>query len=250
VADPQTLNYYGYALNNPVGYNDPTGKDAGINNPVYSGYWNPPAEAIPGNPVIDIATGTAVLTPAIFFSGVTALISSTWGSISAAVSGAGALSAAQELSNSGASDEIPAETPIVPSANPGLTQEITGGAGVTNWNPPELLDELANSGVKYNPDDVTAITKAVNGKLVWLETGNEQSGLEHIMSHANDFAAKGISKDEIVDFIMNALSKGEIVGYQGEGTGRPIYEVMYNGVLQRVAITVGSNGYIVGANPR
>ena len=30
-----------------------------------------------------------------------------------------------------------------------------------------LLDELANSGVKYNPEDIVAITKTADGKLVW-----------------------------------------------------------------------------------
>ena len=48
---------------------------------------------------------------------------------------------------------------------------------------------------------------------------------------------------------MDTLENGKIVGYQGKGTGRPIYEVVYNGVTQRVAITTGSNGFIVGANP-
>ena len=33
----------------------------------------------------------------------------------------------------------------------------------------DLLDELANSGVKYNPEDIVAITKTADGKLVWLE---------------------------------------------------------------------------------
>ncbi len=48
---------------------------------------------------------------------------------------------------------------------------------------------------------------------------------------------------------MTAVTEGKIVGYQGRGTGRPIYEIEYNGKLQRVAVTVGDNGYIVGANP-
>jgi peptidoglycan hydrolase-like protein with peptidoglycan-binding domain len=112
-----------------------------------------------------------------------------------------------------------------------------------------LLNELANSGVKYNADDIVSITKTSNGKLVWLENGNANAGLEHIMNHADEFAAKGISKNQISGFVMDALENGKIVGYQGKGTGRPIYEVVYNGVTQRVAITTGSNGFIVGANP-
>ena len=110
-----------------------------------------------------------------------------------------------------------------------------------------LLDELANSGVKYNPDDVVAITKNADGKLVWLENGNSNAGLEHIMQHADQFATKGISSDKIPDFIMHALEEGKVVGTQRT---RTIYEVMYEGKLQRVAISVGDNGFIVGANPK
>lgn len=47
---------------------------------------------------------------------------------------------------------------------------------------------------------------------------------------------------------MKALKENKIVGYQGKGTGRPIYELIYKGTKQHVAITTGSNGFIVGAN--
>ena len=35
---------------------------------------------------------------------------------------------------------------------------------------------------------------------------------------------------------------------QGEDKGRPIYNLIYNGTERNVAITVGDNGYVVGAN--
>lgn len=47
-----------------------------------------------------------------------------------------------------------------------------------------------------------------------------------------------------------AVKSGTIVGYQGRGKGRPIYEFIYKGKTRRVAISIGSNGYIVGANPK
>lgn len=67
----------------------------------------------------------------------------------------------------------------------------------------KLLDELASSGVKYNPKDIVAITKTTDGKLVWLENGNSTAGLEYIMQHADQFAAKGISseKDDVLDIL-------------------------------------------------
>ena len=114
-----------------------------------------------------------------------------------------------------------------------------------------LLDELANSGVKYNPEDIVAITKTADGKLVWLENGTDTAGLNHIITeHADDFLNKGITQEQIPDYVMNALENGKIVGYQGRGTGRPIYEFTYNGEIHKVAITVGNNGCIVGANPK
>ena len=91
--------------------------------------------------------------------------------------------------------------------------EAAKGVIQAKWNSAELLDELAKSGVKYNPNDVQAVTKMVDGKLVWLENGNSKAGLEHVMNHADDFAAKGIPKNQIQDLVMEALNKGEIVGY-------------------------------------
>ena len=79
---------------------------------------------------------------------------------------------------------------------------------------------------------------------------NSKVGLTHIVeSHGSDFARKGISEKQIPDLLMKSLEANNIVGYQGKGYGRPIYEVNYLGKIHHIAITVGSNGFIVGANP-
>jgi hypothetical protein len=50
---------------------------------------------------------------------------------------------------------------------------------------------------------------------------------------------------------MQALSKGKIVGYQGNKIPpRPIYEFTYNGEVRRIAVEISNNGYIVSANMR
>ena len=68
-----------------------------------------------------------------------------------------------------------------------------------------LLDELANSGLKYNPEDIVAITKTADGKLLWLENGTDAAGLNHIITeHADDFLNKGITKKQIPNYIMSA----------------------------------------------
>ncbi len=115
---------------------------------------------------------------------------------------------------------------------------------------PAALDTLAANGVKFTPGNVVATGKTPGGQVVFLETGNPASGLQHIvLEHGIDFANIGISEAQIPSVVTRAVSEGNIVGYQGSGTGRPVYEITVNGQSQRIAITTGSNGYIVGANP-
>ncbi len=114
-----------------------------------------------------------------------------------------------------------------------------------------LLNELSSKGVKFSPNKVISISKTKNGQIVFLEEGNSKAGLKHIIDrHGDQFLHKGISEKQIPDLIMKAVNKGKIIGYQGKGSGRPIYEVTFNGEVQKVAITIGDNGYIVGANLR
>jgi hypothetical protein len=110
------------------------------------------------------------------------------------------------------------------------------------------LAELAANGARITPENVVATGYDAIGRAVWLETGNATRGLEHILNHADEFTRMGVAQAEVPSLIMRTLREGRIVGYQGVGTGRPIYQVMVNGVQQRIAITVGNNGFIVGAN--
>lgn len=90
-----------------------------------------------------------------------------------------------------------------------------------------------------------------DGKIVFIEKGNADAGLAHIVGeHGAEFAARGIPEGEIPGFIETAVRDGTVVGHQGKGLGRPIYEVLYHGRMVKVAITIGSNGYVVGANLR
>lgn len=60
----------------------------------------------------------------------------------------------------------------------------------------------------------------------------------------------GLSEAYIPGVAMKAASQGRLVGCQGSGSGRPIYELNINGQPQRIAVAVGDNGFVVGANPR
>lgn len=113
----------------------------------------------------------------------------------------------------------------------------------------KLLDELAAKGVKFSRDDIIAVWKDAEGNIVFLEKGTDKAGLAHIVAeHGPEFAAQGIGEAELPGFLQEALTDGTRIGYQGKGVGRPIYELMWQGKMVKVAITVGSNGYIVGAN--
>lgn len=115
----------------------------------------------------------------------------------------------------------------------------------------KLFEELSSNGVKFTPENVVAVGRSPSGQVVFLETGTSKAGLQHIVKeHAGEFAQMGVAESQIASVVMRAVTEGKIVGHQGAGSGRPIYEVMVNGKLQKIAVTVGSNGYIVGANPR
>jgi hypothetical protein len=96
---------------------------------------------------------------------------------------------------------------------------------------------------------VILIGKDGDGKIVFLESGNAKAGLQHVMDHADQFTDIGVPRDKVGQFVFDATTTGKVVGYQGKGTGRPIYEFLFEGRPYKVAVTVGSNGFIVGANP-
>lgn len=124
-----------------------------------------------------------------------------------------------------------------------LGKVVGSGAAFAERN--ALLGELTANGIKFNPAAIVDVRQLSDGRIVFLETGNSNAGLQHIIqAHGADFARAGIKN--ISAAVMDALSKGDIVGYQGKGVGRPIYQLESG---QRIAITVGSNGFVVGANP-
>lgn len=91
------------------------------------------------------------------------------------------------------------------------------------------------------------LAKNADGKIVFLESGNSRAGLTHIMErHGADFEKAGIAQGDIADLVVQAASRGTQVGMQRT---RPIYELTFQGQTTRVAVTVGDNGFIVGANP-
>lgn len=123
---------------------------------------------------------------------------------------------------------------------------LRGGAEGTGkvLKPQNYMDELAQSGVKYTPDDVIMVTKTPDGKLMWLEKGNSSSGLQHIIDgHTADFANRGVN--DIPDFPSRTLQ--EIPVKTGIGARGPFADYLVDGKMYRVAY--GTNGYVVSFFP-
>ena len=117
-----------------------------------------------------------------------------------------------------------------------------------------LIAELQQAGIKHDPEKIIRISRLPNGQIVFLEegkAGRRGSGLAHILEHHQaDFANRLITPEQIPDLVMAGLTQGKIVGYQGsKEPRRKIYQVVFQGKVQRIAISLGNNGYIVGANP-
>ena len=55
--------------------------------------------------------------------------------------------------------------------------------------------------------------RATDGRVAFLETGDEMSGLQHIISeHASQFAQKGVTESDLPALIKASTTKGRIVG--------------------------------------
>jgi hypothetical protein len=114
-----------------------------------------------------------------------------------------------------------------------------------------LFAALCQAGIKHSPEKVVRIAKQADGKIIFLEEGNTEAGLQHILEqHSLEFANQGIEPDQIPDAIIAAVTQGKMIDYQGRKKTRVIYEVTFNGKTQFISVTVSDNGYIVGANPR
>ncbi|WP_290850740.1 PKD domain-containing protein [Eubacterium sp. LMAG:50] len=126
----------------------------------------------------------------------------------------------------------------------GFMADETGSVAYEGGKKSRLLNELENSGVKYNPDNVVRVMKNSEGKLMWLENGNSKAGLTHILErHADDFASQGVS--DIPKLLENVLSTNPIKS--GSNVKGRFADYIWNGNSYRVAY--GTNGFVVSFYP-
>lgn len=105
-----------------------------------------------------------------------------------------------------------------------------------------MLKDLVFVGVR--------IARQPNGKIVFLETGiggDQGRGLAHILEeHSAEFQGQGIPESDVPEVVMRALAQGRLVLKQGT---RDVFKLDFQGRTLYIAVTVGNNGYVVGANP-
>ncbi len=117
----------------------------------------------------------------------------------------------------------------------------------------KLLGELIKSGAKVTVEDIVFITRDKTGQIVWLEKGNSDAGLEHIvLRHAKDFEnAVGILVGDIPSFLENVITNGEVVFNDIDSDRKNVgYTKIYEYNDKKYILTgVGLNGFLVSAYP-
>ncbi len=133
----------------------------------------------------------------------------------------------------------------------GILNNLNKNNAIVKKDP--LLSDLIKSGVKINIENVVFSAKDKSGQVVWLEKGNEISGLQHIKKHTKDFVAKhNIQESHLVGHLKNVIKKGVVVSSQEKslangGIGiEKIY--LYKGKYYTLG-AIGTNGYIVSMYP-
>lgn len=121
------------------------------------------------------------------------------------------------------------------------------------------IKDLEKAGVKFNKEEVIFVTKDKTGQLIWLEKGNMNAGLEHIINgnglrkgHADDFKkAFNIQKENIASYLNHIISTGEIISNKTKIIGlHKGFERIYSCDGNYYLLTgIGTNGFIVSAYP-
>ncbi|MDF3049597.1 MAG: hypothetical protein K0R87_1235 [Pseudonocardia sp.] len=142
-----------------------------------------------------------------------------------------------------------AVTPPVPVAASPCDVRAAGTA-VPEAHREALIAEAQAAGHKMHPAEVLQIGRAPDGRVVWLERGDGNSGLSHILRAGRiaNFADRGVPLPDIPGLALRAVTEGTQLGRVREGG--VAYEVaLSDGRRTPVVVVVGSNGYIVTARP-
>jgi hypothetical protein len=144
---------------------------------------------------------------------------------------------------------------VPPTPVPANTCMLTSPTGATGAPVPEahrqaLIAEVVAAGHKISPAEVVQIARAPDERVVWLERGDDESGLAHILQPGRiaNFADRGVALGDIPGVAMRAVTEGRRLGSVRDGG--VAYELnLPGGRSTNVVVVVGSNGYVVTARP-
>ncbi|MCK6641696.1 MAG: hypothetical protein L6Q81_16580 [Bacteroidia bacterium] len=121
-----------------------------------------------------------------------------------------------------------------------------------------LINELKSSGIKFSESDLRMICKDADGKIVFLESGNSNAGLQHIIErHWNpkELMKYFKNQDEMIQKIHSTVQNDQYISKQTvTRNGRTGLEYTYginvDGGVKTFKLAVGSNGYVVTFYPQ
>ena len=119
-----------------------------------------------------------------------------------------------------------------------------------------------NRNVRHNPDNLifccfphkTVSNELQETEIVFLERGNDNAGLIHILNrHNNDFRNK-IGDRSIPDLLKHTITNLQPLNIHNDNKGLALEyafdERVYPGLIHdTITIAVGNNGFIVSAMP-
>jgi len=90
----------------------------------------------------------------------------------------------------------------------------------------DLIEELATNGTNFQPENVIDAVRMPDGTIAWIDAGNANAGLMHIIDgKTTSFAGIGIEQDDILDFVLQALRDNNRVGMSAGSRPIPVYLV-------------------------
>lgn len=117
--------------------------------------------------------------------------------------------------------------------------------------PADLMEELANSGVKYTKKDVLMVTKSIDGKLMWLERGNFFAGMKHIRVRHKDDLRKSLNR-RFTNFplLIKQLLGTKPLEKEWRIKGkRKQHSAIYRFKGEYLRVSYGDNGFVVSFYP-
>ena len=136
-----------------------------------------------------------------------------------------------------------------------VAKEIDETSLPEQWK--NLIREAIEMGTEITVERVIGIWKLaqdrnipnVHTQILWVENNLPSAGYQHMLKPRTEFEQLGITSDELVEVAEAATSVGYPGGEQGRTRsrpGRPFFCLCFHGILFTVAISVGTNGFVVG----